>query len=127
MWKPNEIVTFLIAHTSLRVFSRKDWYFDSGYSRHLIGEKNYPEELKLFSNIYVTFDYVAIRKIRGIGKLIYIGFPSLYDVFASRRIASFISISQLCDQGQEVLLKDSRSKEKFYIYVSALIMCNIQG
>lgn len=44
-WKPKEVITCLIAHTSLGVFSREDWYFGSGCSRHMTGEKSYIEDL----------------------------------------------------------------------------------
>lgn len=44
-WKPKENVTSLIAHTSLRVFSREDWYFNSGCSWNMSGEKSYLKNL----------------------------------------------------------------------------------
>lgn len=55
-WKPKTTVNSFITHTSLTVSSRKYWYFDSGCSRHMSGEKTYLEELKSCSNSYVTFD-----------------------------------------------------------------------
>jgi hypothetical protein len=40
-------LTCLIAHTSLRVSSKDDWYFDSGCSKHITGEKAYLQEIKI--------------------------------------------------------------------------------
>ncbi|KAK2402633.1 gag-protease polyprotein [Trifolium repens] len=48
-------LTCLIAHTSLRVSSKDDWYFDNGCSKHMTGEKAYLQEIKNYSNSYVTF------------------------------------------------------------------------
>ena len=39
-WVPRTDVTSLIAHTSFRVSAKEDWYFDSGCSRHMTGNKN---------------------------------------------------------------------------------------
>jgi hypothetical protein len=40
-------LTCLIAHTSLRVSSKDDWYFDSGCSKQMTGEKAYLQEIKI--------------------------------------------------------------------------------
>src|ERR1051325_8240965 len=37
-WKKKTVT--LVAHTSLRVSAKKDWYFDSGCSKHMTGDKN---------------------------------------------------------------------------------------
>lgn len=44
------------------------------------GEKNYLEELKPYSNSYVTFGDGSREKVNGIGKLVYPGLPSLDNV-----------------------------------------------
>lgn len=54
VWKPKVTTTSIITHTSLRVSSREDMYFDSGCSKHMIGEMNYIEDLIPYLNIYVT-------------------------------------------------------------------------
>src|SRR3954471_1906640 len=38
--------TALIAHTSLRVSTKEDWYFDSGCSKHMTGIKNLLVDIK---------------------------------------------------------------------------------
>lgn len=135
MWKHREIVACLIAHTSLTVSSREGWNFDSGCSRHITGEKNYLEELKLYSNSYFKVGDEARRRIKDICKLVIPCFPCLDDVLLVEGLnANLISISQLCDQGlnvgfnksecivsnkhREVLMKVSRSNDKCYLWVS---------
>src|ERR1044072_3427240 len=48
-WKIKKEVPALIAHTSLRVSSKEDWYFDSGCSRHMTGMKNYLVDVKAYA------------------------------------------------------------------------------
>ena len=99
----------LIAHTSLRVSSQEDWYFDSGCSRQMTGMKNYLVDLKAYATSYVTFGDGAKGRIRGIGKLMRTGSPSLDDVLLDEGLtANLISISQLCDQGLEVRFSKRR-------------------
>lgn len=69
VWKPKEIVQCLLAHVPLRVSSIKDWYFYSGWSQHMTGERSYIEELKPYSNRYVTFYDGTIERTKGIRKL----------------------------------------------------------
>lgn len=93
-----ETVTYLIAHMSLRVPSREDWYFDSGCSRNMIGENNYLAELKSYSNSYVNFGNGAKGRIKRICKVESPSFPCLDDVLLVEGLtANLINISQLCD------------------------------
>ncbi|GAU49082.1 hypothetical protein TSUD_406880 [Trifolium subterraneum] len=48
-------VAGLIAHTSFRASSREDWYFDSGYSRHMTGIDKFLVDMKTYSTSFVTF------------------------------------------------------------------------
>ncbi|WJX72492.1 hypothetical protein P8452_56371 [Trifolium repens] len=43
------------AHTPLRISPSKNWYFDSGCSKHMTGDKRYLRELKSHSKGSVTF------------------------------------------------------------------------
>ena len=52
-WKKK--ATALIAHTSLRVSAKEDWYFDSGCSKHMTGIKNLLNNVKPHTTSYVTF------------------------------------------------------------------------
>lgn len=76
-WKPKPVVNSFIYHTYLRVSSKEDWYFDSGCSRHMTGEKKYLEELKSYSNSYVTFDDGTNGIIKGICKMVSPGLPCI--------------------------------------------------
>jgi hypothetical protein len=127
-------ITCLIAHTSLRVSSKDDWYFDSGCSKHMTGEKAYLKEVKNYSNSYVTFGDGPKGKIKGIGNLSGPELPNLDNVLLVEGLtANLISISQLCDQGLKVsfnnsecivsnkgqeIMKGSRSKDNCYLWQS---------
>ena len=45
----------LIAYTSLKASTREDWYFDSGYSRHMTGVKKFLVDIQPRSTSYFTF------------------------------------------------------------------------
>ncbi|MCH79564.1 gag-protease polyprotein [Trifolium medium] len=134
-WKEKEKVTNLIAHTSLKVSSREDWYFDSGCSRHMTGVERYLTDIESYATSFVTFGDGAKGEIQGIGKLTNNGLPNLDNVLLVKGLtANLISNSQLCDQGMKVnftkseclvtndegdiLMKGVRSKDNCYLWVS---------
>ncbi|WJX84056.1 hypothetical protein P8452_66666 [Trifolium repens] len=45
VWRPKED-SKLKAHTCIRLSSYEDWYFDSGCSKHMTGDKKYLKELR---------------------------------------------------------------------------------
>ncbi|XP_057418198.1 uncharacterized protein LOC130712379 [Lotus japonicus] len=133
-WIPKGEVSCLIAHTSFRVSSSEDWYFDSGCSKHMTGNKEYLENLKEYSCKSVTFGDGAKGKIKGIGKLVNSGSPDLNNVLLVKVVAAnLISISQLCDQdlnvlfsktecmvttsSHKVVMRGVRSKDNCYMWV----------
>lgn len=65
-WIPKPVNTSFIAHTSLRAPAREDWYFNSGFSRHMIGVKNFLENIKLYSIDHVTLEIVLKVKLKGL-------------------------------------------------------------
>src|ERR1044072_7941120 len=92
-WKIKKETSALIAHTSLRVSSKEDWYFDSGCSTHVTGVKNFLVDLKAYSTSYVTFGDGAKGIIKGIGKLVRPRSPCLDYVFLAEGLnANLISI-----------------------------------
>src|SRR3954469_20652101 len=130
-WKPKNMA--LIAHTSLRVSDKEDWYFNSGCSRHMTGVKNLLVDIKNHSTSYVTFGDGAKGEIKGVGKLDCSGVPNLEGVLLVKGLtANLISISQLCDQGyqvnftkaecvvtnekREVVMRGVRSKDNCYLW-----------
>src|SRR3954464_5774863 len=132
-WKPKSMA--LIAHTSLSVSAKEDWYFDSGCSRHMTGLKDLFVDIKSHSTSYVTFGDGAKGEINGVGKLDCSGVPNLEDVLLVKDLnVNLISISQLCDQGyqvnftkdecvvtneeKEVVMRGVRSKNNCFLWVS---------
>lgn len=106
--KPKVKVTSLISHTSLRVSSIEDWYFDSSYSIYMTREMSYLEELRTYSNNYVTFGDGAKVIIKGIIKLVYSGLPNIDNVLLVEGLtANLINISHLCHQGIKVSFNKS--------------------
>ncbi|GAU46879.1 hypothetical protein TSUD_25960 [Trifolium subterraneum] len=102
-WKPKEKDVILIAHTSPRASSKKDWYFDGSCSRHMTRVEKFLMDLKSYSTSFVTFSDGAKGEIRGIGSLANSGFPKLDNVLLVKGLTTnLISISQLCDQGMKV-------------------------
>src|ERR1044072_2300136 len=125
----------LIAHTSLRVSAKEDWYFDSGCSKHMTGDRNLLKDVKPHSVSSVTFGDGAKGEIKGIGNSNWSGVPSLNGVLLVKGLAAnLISISQLCDMGltanftkseclvindeQIVIMKGVRSKDNCYLWES---------
>ena len=83
----------LIAHTSLRVSSKEDWYFDSGCSKHMTGVEKYLMDIKSYATSFVTFGDGAKGEIKGIGRLIDNGLPKLENVLIVKGLtANLISI-----------------------------------
>ena len=65
-WVPKSNVASFIAHTSLRVLTKDDWYFDIGFSRHMTCVKNLLVDIKSHSTNYVTFGDGAKGEIKGV-------------------------------------------------------------
>src|SRR3954470_144799 len=66
-WKPKNMA--LIAHTSLRVSAKEDWYFDSGCSRHMTGIKNLLVDIKNHStslNFFGKLDCSGVPNLEGV-------------------------------------------------------------
>ncbi|CAL8120822.1 unnamed protein product [Prunus armeniaca] len=99
---PPEIldVKCFVALTALSDSKSKSWYFDSGCSRHMTGEKSYFSEIspECVSGM-VTFGDGRKSKILGKGKIMATGTPSLDNVLLVENLqANLISVSQLCDE-----------------------------
>ncbi|KAK2363199.1 gag-protease polyprotein [Trifolium repens] len=107
VWRPKED-SKLKAHTCIRLSSYEDWYFDSGCSKHMTGDKKYLKELRPCSKGSVTFGDGAKGRIKGIGKLRDPSLPYLDKVLLVEGLTTnLISISQLCEQGLDVYFSNS--------------------
>ncbi|XP_062088790.1 uncharacterized protein LOC133795353 [Humulus lupulus] len=88
----------LVAHTSLAAFKDDMWYFDSGCSRHMTGNKEILMNFKDISEGLVTFGDGNKGQILGKGELQIPGVSPLSEVLYVKGLkANLISISQLCD------------------------------
>ena len=83
---------------------KNKWYLDSGYSRHMTGDKEQFNKLDAKDGGYVTFGDNTKGKIIGIGE-IGLGNPqslSIHHVlFIDGLKHNLLSISQLCDMGNK--------------------------
>ena len=96
-----------VCYTALIALKARDsylWYLDSGYSRHMIGNK------VLFKTLFegkirtVTFRDGSKSVVRGIGTMEIPGLPVFEDVcYVDGLKANLVSISHICDNGLNVL------------------------
>ena len=96
-----------LCYTALIALKARDsclWYLDSGCSRHMTRNKG------LFKTLFegkietVTFGDGSKSVIRGIGTVDIPGLPVFEDVwYVDRLKANLLSISQICDDGLNVL------------------------
>ena len=66
-----------IAHTSLRDSNGEDWYFDSGCSRHTTWVHKLLENIRPYTTGSLRFGDGFKGEIKGVGKLMCVGSPSL--------------------------------------------------
>ena len=92
------------ALTALKACDSCLWYLDNGCSRHMTGNK------ALFKTLFegkigtITFRDGSKSVIRGIGTVDILGLPVFEDVwYVDGLKANLLSISQICDNGLNVL------------------------
>ena len=89
----------LFVHTSLKVFNSCLWYFDSGCSRHMTGDKTLFKTLKETVGDYVTFGDGSHAQILGKGTIEVPGLPLLKDVLYIKGLkVNLLSITQIFDE-----------------------------
>ncbi|XP_024011253.1 uncharacterized protein LOC112086523 [Eutrema salsugineum] len=80
------------------------WYFDSGCSRHMTGNRSYLRNFKKIKGGRVTFGDGSVGAIQGKGITKDEDQPDLVNVYLVQGLkANLISISQLCDEGLIVI------------------------
>ena len=88
-----------VAYTSLKVVSTNSWYFDSGCSKHMTGDKIFLKDYKTIDVGHMTFGEGVKVRVLGKGTLDFEGLSRLKIVLHVEGLAAnLISISQLCDQ-----------------------------
>nr|KAJ0209793.1 hypothetical protein LSAT_V11C400226980 [Lactuca sativa] len=86
------------------------WYIDSGYSKHMTGNRNYLRDFKpIQTNQDVTFGNNMKAKIKGYGNITNGNFTIKKVAFVDDLKHNLISVSQLCDNILEVLFTKQRS------------------
>ena len=89
----------LFVHTSLKVFNSCLWYFDSGCSCHMTGDKSLFKSLKEKVGDYVTFGDGSHAQVLGKWTIEILGLPLLKDVLYIKRLKeNLLSITQICDE-----------------------------
>ena len=76
----------LFVHTSLKVFNSCLWYFDSGCSCHMTGDKSLFNSLKEKVGDYVTFGDGSHAQVLGKWTIEILGLPLLKDVLYIKRV-----------------------------------------
>ena len=102
-WKPTLVQNGKIKGFVVLTFRKAEkeniWYFDSGSSRHMTGNKWLLSNVLPFSLDFVTFGDGAKGSVLGLESFNVSGLPKLKDVLLVDGLkANLISISQLCDQ-----------------------------
>ena len=95
-----------VVYTSAESSSQDDslWYFDSCFSKHMTENQDYIEKLEHVKGGKVTFGDGGQGKIHGVGMMESADLPRLINVyFVDGLRANLISVSQLCDEGLEVI------------------------
>ncbi|GAA0159281.1 hypothetical protein LIER_43475 [Lithospermum erythrorhizon] len=102
-WVKKGSVVSNVVFTSLKATAWTGWYFDSGCSRHMTGNRANLTCIKEVKTDFVTFGGGEKGKIVGKGALNVEGLPNLEEVLLVEGLtANLISISQLCDSGLKV-------------------------
>lgn len=102
-----------VAFTSAENSNQTDtlWYFDSGCSKHMTGNQDYIENLEHIKGGKVTFGDGGQGKIRGVGVMERADLPRLINVyFVDGLKANILSVSQLCDEGLEVIFNSKECR-----------------
>ena len=88
-----------MVYSSLKVNAEQKWYFGSGSSRHMIGNKEFLSNLQPYELELVTFDDGVKGIVIGSGLLKVPGMLELENVLLVDGLkVNLLSISQLCDQ-----------------------------
>ena len=93
-----------VAQVALKANASNTWYFDSGCSRHMTGNKSFFKSLVMEDGGFVTFGDGSKKKVIGKGNISIPGLPSLHNaLFVDGLQANLISISHLSDEGLLVM------------------------
>ncbi|XP_020415606.1 uncharacterized protein LOC109948093 [Prunus persica] len=90
----------LVVLNAFATSNTNSWYFDSGCSKHMSGDKSVFSSLTPFDGGTVTFGGGHKSQVVGKGTVCIPGLPELKNVrFVEGLTSNLISVSQLCDDG----------------------------
>ncbi|XP_016651057.1 PREDICTED: uncharacterized protein LOC107881559 [Prunus mume] len=90
----------LVVLNAFAASNTNSWYFDSGCSKHISGDKNVFSSLSLFDGGTVTFGGGHRSQVVGKGTVCIPSLPELKNVrFVEGLTSNLINVSQLCDDG----------------------------
>ncbi|CAL2227890.1 unnamed protein product [Prunus armeniaca] len=88
----------LVVLNAFAASNTNSWYFDSGCSKHMSGDKSVFSSLSPFDGGTVTFGGCHNSQVVGKGTVCIPGLPELKNVrFVEGLTSNLISVSQLCD------------------------------
>ncbi|RVX07779.1 Retrovirus-related Pol polyprotein from transposon RE1 [Vitis vinifera] len=99
IWVKKNELNCLVVHTALRASESHSWYFDSGCSRHMTGNRSFFTNFIEFDGGNVTFGDGNVVSVKGKSIICAPGIPNLEEVLYVEGLkANLISISQICDK-----------------------------
>jgi hypothetical protein len=100
VWVKKEDNLCLVAHTALTVLDTCLWYLDSGYSKHMTGDKTLLKKIKLGRAGKITYGDGSQSKVIRKCLVEILGFSSSQEaLYVEGLKANLLSVSQFCDNG----------------------------
>ncbi|RVW15001.1 Copia protein [Vitis vinifera] len=79
IWVKKSELNCLVVHTALRASELHSWYFDSGCSRHMTGNRSFFTNFTEFDGGNVTFGDGNVASVKGKGTICAPGIPNLEE------------------------------------------------
>ena len=99
IWVKKSELNCLVVHTALRASELHSWYFDSGCSRHMTGNRSFFTNFTEFDGGNVIFGDGNVASVKGKDTICAPGILNLEEVLYVEGLkANLISINQICDK-----------------------------
>ncbi|CAL8162539.1 unnamed protein product [Prunus armeniaca] len=99
-WIVNGQTKSLVVLNAFAASNTKIWYFDSGFSKHMFGDKSVFSSLVSIDGGFVTFGGGHKAQVVGKGTVCIPRLPQLKNVrYIESLTSNLINVSQLCDDG----------------------------
>ena len=99
IWVKKNELNCLVVHTTLTASESHSWYFGSGCSRHMIGNRSFFTNFTEFDRENMTFGDNNVASVKGKDTICAPRIPKLEEVIYVEELkANLISISQICDK-----------------------------